>query len=389
MYTVQQSVNFAETFIQYSPLQVGTGQEPALSISNEVQNTIMNPSLIWPWNRAEDSSLTTTPGTQDYTVNLTDFGFLEKVTLTDPDGTVHALPDVYNTLAIGKADSSVTKRARPNSACIVSVIYGTSIRLRFMGVPDKAYLVTITYQKLVNSFGPYAISSAALASPASLVLTQVTVSGATTVYTGTITGGGVNNFVGMTFVITGFANAGNNTTITVTANTVTTLTCTTTTQVNETHAGAAAGGQTAYTGLFTVGAFPVGSVATITGFVAHPGNNGSFIVVSVTPTILVLANPAGIAETIAATANSAGWAPIPDSFQDVFNNLFLGEALANVDDARANIYRQRGILTLLSKAEGLTDQQKNAFLLQFWARQGRQELSSTLSAQMGNQARGA
>jgi hypothetical protein len=75
-----------------------------------------------------------------------------------------------------------------------------------------------------------------------LSLTQVTVTGATTTYTGTITGGGSNAFVGRQFLIAGFVNSGNNILITVTASTATTLVCDTTSQVNETHAGTATQG---------------------------------------------------------------------------------------------------------------------------------------------------
>lgn len=74
-----------------------------------------------------------------------------------------------------------------------------------------------------------------------LTLSQVTVSGSTTTYTGTITGGASNAFAGGTFIVAGFTNAGNNVTITVTASTATTLVCTTTTQVNESHAATATG----------------------------------------------------------------------------------------------------------------------------------------------------
>jgi len=149
-YTIQQSINFAQTFIQYAPLAVGTGNEPAISLANEIQNMILNAPFTWAWNRAEDNSLTLVPGTQDYTVNLTNFSFLEKVTLTNPaDGSVYECKDVYNTLARGKADPSTLKQARPQACCVISVTYGTSLKLRFMGVPDAGYNVLLTYQKLV------------------------------------------------------------------------------------------------------------------------------------------------------------------------------------------------------------------------------------------------
>jgi hypothetical protein len=72
-----------------------------------------------------------------------------------------------------------------------------------------------------------------------LVLTQVTVSGASTVYTGTITGGGTNNYAGRKLYIKGFAQAGNNGEFVIVSNDTTTITVTTSTQVNETHAGTA------------------------------------------------------------------------------------------------------------------------------------------------------
>lgn len=75
-----------------------------------------------------------------------------------------------------------------------------------------------------------------------LTLTQVTVSGGSTTYTGTITGGGTNAFAGFNFYITGFTNAGNNGIFNVVSSTTTTLVVNTTTQVNETHAGTATPG---------------------------------------------------------------------------------------------------------------------------------------------------
>jgi hypothetical protein len=82
-----------------------------------------------------------------------------------------------------------------------------------------------------------------------------------------------------------------------------------------------------------------------------------------------------------------GWAPIPDSYSDIYNNLFLGEAFAAVDDARSQIYRQRGVAAFLAKAEGLTDTQKNIFAQQ-WMAQGREQSSVVLKLQQGVQAKG-
>jgi hypothetical protein len=67
----------------------------------------------------------------------------------------------------------------------------------------------------------------------------VTVVGPVTTYTGTITDGDADAFVGLSFNISGFTIVGNNVTITVTASTATTLVCVTSTQANQTHAALA------------------------------------------------------------------------------------------------------------------------------------------------------
>ena len=388
MYTLQDSINWAQSFIEYSPLTAGTGSEPAVSIATIVRNTILNAPLIWPWNRAEDSSLVTVAGTQDYTVALTDFGYLEKVSFLDSAGESFEVKDVFNTMVLGKVTAAANSagRGRPSSVCVKSVIPGTSVTLRFLAVPNAVYTATLTYQKLAIPFGSYGITSVATAA-GTLTLSQVTVAGASTTYTGTITGGAANAFAGMTFVITGFVNAVNNITITVTASTATTLVCTTTAQVNEINAGSAAGGQAVYTGVFNPATFPAGSSASITGF-SNAVNNGTFSVVSATATRLVVVNPAAVIETIAATVFNGNWSPIPDSYMDIFNNLFLAEAFEAVDEqTSAQMYRQRGIAALLGKSEGLSEMQVNMFLAQYLSR-STQAVATQLRTQIGNQARG-
>jgi len=66
-----------------------------------------------------------------------------------------------------------------------------------------------------------------------------TASGGVTAYTGTITGGAANAFVGAEFIVAGFVTAANNGTFVCTASTATTLTLANTGGVAETHAGTA------------------------------------------------------------------------------------------------------------------------------------------------------
>lgn len=232
-YTLNQSIAWAQSFVQFSPLTAGTGNEPALSTANMVQNTVMNAPFTWPWNRNQNSATSTVQGTQDYTFSLTDFNFLEKASLTDANNKIWEIKDVYNTQAL----TISSEQARPNAACISSLTQGTSFSLRFMAVPNAVYTVNLVYQKLPTPFS--------------------------------------------------------------------------------------------------------------------------------TP--------------------SGNWS-IPDTYIDIYNNLFLGEMFALADDARSTQYRQRGIAALLSKAEGLSEMDRNLFLDQYWARDS-QQTARQLRTQQAAQAR--
>lgn len=150
------------------------------------------------------------------------------------------------------------------------------------------------------------------------------------------------------------------------------------------------GPNTVYNGVFDEVSFPVGSTASVTGFgtfTVPSVNDGMYVVVSATATRLVLANPNGIAATATAYVSNFDWAPLPDSFIYIYNNLYLSEMFAMVDDARAQQYRLRGIAGFLAKAQGLTETQKNAFV-QLWLARNVETASVGLRTQVGSQARG-
>lgn len=306
---LQNTANFTSPFIQYSPLFAGLGGEPAVSIASMIRNSMLNPPLTWYFNRAE-TTFSTVVGTQDYTKPIPDLAFVENATLTDDQGNVFIVKDIYNNAALSK--SSFQQRPNAMSVESTAIVLGVlNFNFRFLGVPDQIYLVTVVYQKMAPQFGPFFISSASTAS----------------------------------------------------------------------------GGNTTYTGTFDINSFPVSATAVITGFKTNLVNNGSFQVISVSPTSLVVANPSGVAEVIQAFVSNYSWDPIPDQYSDVYNNLFLSEAMTMVDDPRAQLYRQRGIAAFLSKASGLTEMQKNAFTQQWLAREV--ERQSTLGmAQLGHTGRG-
>ena len=124
-------------------------------------------------------------------------------------------------------------------------------------------------------------------------------------YTGTITGGGSNAFVGDLFTIAGFVGANNNGVFIATASSATTLTLANVAATAETHAGTATfeSGTAVYTGTIGAGSNTlVGETVTIAGF-ANANNNGTFLVTANNgSTTITVENAAATAETHAGTA---------------------------------------------------------------------------------------
>jgi hypothetical protein len=92
-------------------------------------------------------------------------------------------------------------------------------------------------------------------------------------------------------------------------------------------------------------------------------------------------------EAVLFTATTDSWGPLPDSFMMIYNNLFLGEILADADDQRSQVYRQRGVAMLLAKAEGLSETDKQTFAQQY-IQHGVGIMVPGMKAQQAVQARG-
>lgn len=87
-------------------------------------------------------------------------------------------------------------------------------------------------------------------------------------------------------------------------------------------------------------------------------------------------------------ATSDKWAPIPDSFSDVYNNLSLGYYMDSCQDPRAPQYIARGIAGLLARASGLSQMDKAIFAASYMNFNTEQMLA-VLKTQQGQQAQGA
>src|ERR1700676_4077015 len=318
---------------------------------------------------------------------------------------------------------------------------------------------------------------------ASLTLTQVTVSGTTATYLGTITGGGSNALAGQTYLISGFTNAGNNvSSFLVTSSTATTLVGAFTTQVNETHAATATSTLTSRNfiveGVLLTGVgpiqltSPVNNTGTGTTWASQPITTAlpnevliSFTAAYNPPTSVtgafsliqsaVIPNAGGTVNVQLSTADlmavapgtytsnwsqgvsavwqtvivgyptlrglgnlspifrfsavpdkaypvnliyqkkpiqfvalTDSWAPIPDSFSDVYNNLCLGYYMESCQDPRAPQYVARGIAGLLARAQGLSQMDKAIFSASYMNLSADMMLNQ-LKTQQGQQAQGS
>jgi hypothetical protein len=147
--TLQTTINWTQAMsTQYLPLSAGTGSEPAISIANMLVNRIFSAPLVWSFNRATKTAALTAVGGQDYVVSATDFGFLEKVSLTDSNNAITEITKVFNTEPL----SLTSQQSRPENCAIQTSVPGTSFTARFLNAPDANYTATFTYQKAPVAF---------------------------------------------------------------------------------------------------------------------------------------------------------------------------------------------------------------------------------------------
>jgi hypothetical protein len=135
---LQSSLLFSLPFIGYQPGDVSNNQ-PALDAANLTKQEILGPPFKWPWNRSS-VTFAITGAAQDYVQILPDFGFLEKVWLTDPANNVKEIKVV---LALAKESS----KQRPQSMSAQLDDGAGNITFRLNTIPDVSYQAEAIYQK--------------------------------------------------------------------------------------------------------------------------------------------------------------------------------------------------------------------------------------------------
>ncbi len=124
----------------------GFANEPALTSANYTMQSILAPPFKWEWNRKKVfPAITTVAGTSDYVVALSDYGWLEKATLTNPNPIGNEPPkhelEIYEILAVDGQQN------RPTSIAVLLDDNAGNITFRLFPVPDGVYTVGLDYQK--------------------------------------------------------------------------------------------------------------------------------------------------------------------------------------------------------------------------------------------------
>ncbi|HZS43439.1 MAG TPA: hypothetical protein VFA52_04610 [Candidatus Paceibacterota bacterium] len=141
------TINYIRPFCRYQEANIGTNNMPIIGIANIVRNVILAAPMRWNFNRSENSSYTLSTGVQDYTLAISDFGYLERASVKDPDdGKFYEIPDVLNNASLAR---SSLPTGRPQTVSIHNI---SGPILRFSAVPNKNYSLYLVYQKVASQF---------------------------------------------------------------------------------------------------------------------------------------------------------------------------------------------------------------------------------------------
>jgi hypothetical protein len=135
---IMSSALFALPFLGYQPVNV-SNNEPALTAANLTKQTILGPPFSWPWNRAT-FQFEINSDSQDYEVSIPNWGFVEKVWVTDENDNVTEIK-VRLSLA---AESHIQ---RPQSISVQNQNGDGTVIFRMNAIPDQAYTVNGFYQQ--------------------------------------------------------------------------------------------------------------------------------------------------------------------------------------------------------------------------------------------------
>ena len=155
--TLKRTIDQTVRYIYNSPLLYVNSGELAYSIGDEVRQFILGPPFVWRWNRAYAAPITCQAGQSDYTVNLPNFGFLEKAWIAYPgiDTNTPTSDGIQITkeLEVKENLAQGTVLGQPAYISVVEDDNNGNITFRLLMIPDQQYSLNLTYQQSAPSFG--------------------------------------------------------------------------------------------------------------------------------------------------------------------------------------------------------------------------------------------
>lgn len=142
--TLQNTINWALPFLNYAPVTIGTNNEPAITSANTILQTILAPPFSWKWNR-KTITFSLTPGTQDYSQAISNYGFFEIGSIALTGAQTFPL-EHHEVLSAG------VETSRPTFVADQTDDDAGNISFRFLPIPDQTYTVTIIYQAKPTPF---------------------------------------------------------------------------------------------------------------------------------------------------------------------------------------------------------------------------------------------
>lgn len=145
---LSRTVEVVRRFIRRAPLTFTGTNDPALTMADWVRGFILSPNLAWRWNRVAIAPVTLVPGTQDYLLNLPDFGWLEQASVIDSTVSPTTVSQLEVALNLAEEVSQnlptkISPRLDDNNG---------NITFRLFPIPDKAYTLNLSYQKAAPTF---------------------------------------------------------------------------------------------------------------------------------------------------------------------------------------------------------------------------------------------
>jgi len=141
------TINYVVPFCRYQRANIGTNNMPIIGIGCTVRNIILSAPFQWKWNRNTATPITLVAGQQDYSAVIADLGFIEKATVTDTDGKIYEIKEIYNSEPLAPSTTVGRPMALANQTGDA-----TGYTFRLSPVPDKAYILNIVYQKVAVQF---------------------------------------------------------------------------------------------------------------------------------------------------------------------------------------------------------------------------------------------